>query len=195
MAGVRGNERLTSSLGAVIFVLLAAEGLTILRIHALVTPHVVIGMLLIPPVVAKIGSTGYRFVRYYLGDRRYRAKGAPPPVLRLLAPFLVALTAAVLGTGVALLFVPPGWRPELLFLHKASFVLWFLVTGVHVLAHLLDTARMAPLDWLRRTRAEVSGAGLRQWLVVASVVGGLVLGALFIPEAARFAAHLGTGSF
>ena len=34
-----------------------------------------IGMVLIPPVALKLGSTGYRFARYYLGSPVYRAKG------------------------------------------------------------------------------------------------------------------------
>src|SRR5579863_2660040 len=65
--GVESNARLTAATAAVLLVLLAAEGVTILRIHALLTPHVVIGMLLVPPILLKIGSTGWRFVRYYRG--------------------------------------------------------------------------------------------------------------------------------
>ena len=49
-----------------------------------------VGLLLIPPVVLKLASTGYRFVRYYAGARAYREKGPPPLPLRLLAPVLVA---------------------------------------------------------------------------------------------------------
>jgi len=62
--GVKSNARLTASNAAVLLVLLAAEGVTILRVRQLVTPHVFIGMLLIPPVLVKIGSTGYRFARW-----------------------------------------------------------------------------------------------------------------------------------
>ena len=46
--GVEGNARLTASVAVVLFVLLAAEGVTILRIRPLLTPHVFIGMLLAP---------------------------------------------------------------------------------------------------------------------------------------------------
>ena len=41
---------------ALLLVLLAVEGLTILRVRALLTPHVVIGMVLVPVVLLKIGS-------------------------------------------------------------------------------------------------------------------------------------------
>src|SRR5437773_1065539 len=88
-----GNERLTATVGAILLVLLAVEGLTILSIRQLLSPHIVIGLLVIPPVLLKLGSTGYRFVRYYAGDRDYVVKGPPHLVMRLLAPFLVVSTA------------------------------------------------------------------------------------------------------
>ena len=99
-----------------------------------------------------------------------------PTLMRLLGPFVVVLTVAVLGTGVALLFVPIGARHQWLFLHKASFVLWFGAMVLHVLGHLVDTARLAPGDWYRRTRADVRGAGIRQWTVVATIAIGVLLG-------------------
>lgn len=183
---VAANARLTSGAAAVLFVLLAIEGLTLLGIRHLTTLHVVVGLALVPPVLLKLGSTGYRFVKYYLGDPAYREKGPPPALLRLLGPFVVVLTFAVIGTGVALLLVPPGWKAELLFLHKASFVLWFGATAVHVLGHVLETVRLAPRDWSRRTRRRVAGAGARQWLLVTSVAAGLLLGITFAPYAGRF---------
>ena len=61
--------------GATLIILLAAIGLTILRIHSLLSVHLFVGMLLIPPVLLKMASTGYRFVRYYMGNFRYRKKG------------------------------------------------------------------------------------------------------------------------
>ena len=56
--------------------LLAAEGVTILRLGRLLTLHFFIGMLLVGPVALKAGSTIYRFVRYYAGGRRVSAQGA-----------------------------------------------------------------------------------------------------------------------
>jgi len=179
---VEANARLTASTAFVILVLLAAEGVTVLRVRALLTPHVVIGMLLIPPVLLKVGSTTWRFVRYYLGSPEYRRKGPPPPLLRLLGPVLVALTFAVLATGVLLLLGPLAWRPPMLLMHKASFLAWLVVMAVHVFGHLLDTARFAPRDWLRRTRRQVDGAGVRQWVVAASVSLGTVLALVVAPD-------------
>ena len=174
--GVEANARLTASGAAVLLIVLAVEGVTILRIRELISPHVFLGMLLIPPVLVKMASTGYRFARYYLGAPAYRRKGAPPILLRLLGPVVVILTVVLLASGVALLLVSPAWSQQLLFVHKASFVLWFLAMTVHVLGHLAEVARLAPRDWLRRARRDVRGAGSRQWLIAASLVTGALLG-------------------
>jgi len=179
---VEANARLTGMTAALLLALLAAEGMTILRLRALLTPHVVIGMILVPVVVLKIGSTTWRFARYYLGDPEYRRKGPPPLLLRLLGPFVVVLTLAVLGTGIVLLFSPTAGRSEWLFLHKVSFVLWFGAMALHVLGHLLDTARLAPRDFYWRTRAQVHGASARQWLIVAAVAVGAMLALAVAPK-------------
>ena len=178
--GAEGNARLTAALASVLVVLLAAEGVTILQIRPLLTPHVFIGMLLVPPALLKVGSTTYRFIRYYGGAPAYRRKGPPPVLLRLLGPFVVVLTLVVLGSGIALLLVAEPARRPMLFLHKASFVLWFGAMTIHVLGHLFDTARLAPRDWLRRTRREVRGATVRQWAVVSAVAAGIPLGLLLL---------------
>ena len=66
-----GNTRLTATTAVVLLVLLAGEGVTILSIRPLLSAHIVIGLLLIPPVALKLASVGYRFVRYYTGDAAY----------------------------------------------------------------------------------------------------------------------------
>jgi hypothetical protein len=184
--GVQSNARLTAGVAALLLVLLAAEGVTVLRVRSLLTPHVFIGMVLIPPVLLKTASTGWRFVRYYRGATEYRRKGPPPFLLRVLGPPVILLTATVLASGVALVFGPHAWRHQLLLLHKASFVLWFGAMTIHVVGHLVETARAAPLDWLRRTRSDLPGAAARQWAVAASLVAGAVLGAVSIGAAHRY---------
>jgi len=180
--GVEANARLTGMTAAVLLVLLAVEGFTILRIGKLLTLHVVIGMVLVPPVLLKIGSTTWRFARYYLGSPEYRRKGPPPALLRLLGPFLVVLTIAVLGSGIALLLGPAGARSELLLIHKATFILWVAAMAVHVLVHLVDTARLAPKDFYRRTRRQVRGASKRQWALVGALCFGLLLAVAVAPK-------------
>ncbi len=179
-AGVAGNARLTAANAVVLLVLLAVEGVTILRVRQLLTPHVFIGMVLIPPVLVKVASTTWRFVRYYRGAPAYRRKGPPPVLLRLLGPVVVILTLVLLASGVGLLLVSPSWMSLLLKVHKASFILWFGAMTVHVLGHLGEVLRLAPRDWLRRTRRDVTGAGLRQWLTAASLVAGVLLGFLLL---------------
>ena len=190
---VESNARLTGGMAAVLFVLLAAEGLTILQIRGLLSEHVFIGMLLVPPVLVKTGSTLYRFARYYFGDPAFREKGPPPALLRLLGPFVVLLTFVVLATGIALLLVGPSLRSAMLTLHKASFILWIMAMTVHVLAHLVDTAKLAPRDWMRRTRRDVRGAGARQWTITASLVVGILLGLLFLGRVAPWLASVPHG--
>ena len=182
LEGVEANARLTGTTAAVIFVLLAIEGLTILRIFPLLSVHVFVGMLLVPPVLLKIGSTTWRFARYYMGDPAYRRKGPPAPALRLIGPIVIVLTLTVLASGIALLLAPLSMRSSLLLLHQASFVVWIMVMAVHVLGHILDTAKLAPRDWYHRTRRQVKGATTRQWLVASSVAVGLVLGAVMVPK-------------
>src|SRR4051812_26642921 len=164
MAGVdrtAGNELLTSAAGAVLTVLLAAEGFTLLSLGSMLSAHMFIGLLLVPPVLLKLASTGYRFARYYTRSDAYVEKGPPLVWLRLLAPLLVAMTVVVLASGIALLAV--GHRSSALTqIHKVSFVVWGATFGVHFLAHLPGMLRT-----LRR-RA-VPGSTARATLLAASI--------------------------
>ncbi len=177
-AGVQGNERLTALTGAVLLAGFAVEGVTILALHRLLTLHFFLGMLLIGPVLLKTASVVYRFARYYTGSAPYVRKGPPAPLLRLLGPFVIATSAGVLGTGVLLAVAGPGRGPWLL-LHKASFILWFGVMSIHVLAYawrlprLLRGSRDAgPQQAGRRAPA---GRAARAALVTAALAGGLAL--------------------
>ncbi|HET8528016.1 MAG TPA: hypothetical protein VFL60_03825 [Gaiellaceae bacterium] len=173
--GVEGNDRLTASAGAALFLLLAAEGVTIVFIRPLLSAHVFIGMLLIPPVALKLASTGWRFLRFYAGNADYRAKGPPLLPLRMLAPLVVASTLMVLATGVALLVVGPGGG-FVLGLHKASFVVWLVATGIHVLAYVWRVPSLAAADWRAGPRAAaVSGSFARRTLLAGALVAGVVL--------------------
>jgi hypothetical protein len=174
LGGPEGNEVLTSAAAVVLTLLLAAEGLTILNLSGLRVPHMLIGMALIPPVLVKLGSTGYRFARYYRGARPYREKGPPLLPLRLLAPILVASTLAVFGSGVALLIV--GHRPGLLFqVHQVSFIVFGVIFSVHFLAYAPRMVRSLGSDWAAARRQEVPGSDLRAALLVASIAAGIGL--------------------
>ena len=168
------NARLTGITGVALLVLLAAQGLTIPGVRAKLGWHVFIGFLLIPPVLIKAASTGYRAVRYYTGDPDYRAAGPPRPLLRVLAPLVVLLTLVVLATGVALVAGGHQRHGWLLAAHRLSFLLWFAVMTVHVLAYV---GRAAGLAWAELTdRVGVPGRRLRLGIVALSVVAGVALG-------------------
>jgi hypothetical protein len=178
--GTAGNERLTGSTGLLLVLLLAAEGVTILFLGALLPEHIFIGMLLIPPVALKIGSTSYRMVRYYGRSPTYRAKGPPQILLRAMAPVLVLSTLAVLGTGVGLIVVGPG-HETLLTLHTASFIVLAAFITVHALAYALRIPWLASADWRRTAgRPRLRGGGARRALVIGSLLAGLVLGAIVL---------------
>jgi hypothetical protein len=170
MGGTEGNELLTSTVGALLTLLLAAEGVTIVDFGGLTVEHMFIGMLLIPPVLLKLASTGYRFVRYYTGSPQYRRKGPPALRLRLLAPLLVAATVAVFATGVWLLVL--GHKSNTVVeLHKVSFIVWGALFAVHFLAYAGHVVRSLGPDG-RRT---IAGSTTRAGLVVASLAAGVGL--------------------
>lgn len=173
--GAAGNERLTSMTGAVLLVLLAAEGVTILAVRQLLTLHFFLGFLIIGPVLLKLGSTIYRFARYYMGAATYVRKGPPVLLLRLLGPVVVVTSAGVIGSGVALAMVGPG--PSIwLLAHKAFFVLWFGAMTIHVVAYAPKLPRLLSSQYMPdRARRILAGAGRRWLLLTGSLVVGLVI--------------------
>jgi hypothetical protein len=171
-----GNALLTAMTAAVLTVLLAALGVTILDIGGLVTEHMLLGLALIPPVLLKLASIGYRFARYYTGSRAYTATGPPRLPLRLLAPVLVGATLAVFTSGV-LLLVAGHKAGTLLEIHQVTFFVWGVVFGVHFLAYSPRVAR----SLLAARRSAVPGGGLRGMLVTFAVVGGIALAMSLLP--------------
>lgn len=181
---VAANARLTGAVAAALLVLLAAEGATIPFIGSLLGPHIFLGVLLIPPVVLKMASTGYRFARYYTRDDRYVANGPPPTALRVLAPGVVLTTLALFGTGIALLIAGPP-DETLIFAHKLSFIAWVALMTLHVLGHLLEVPGLATADWRREVprEARLAGAGARTLALGAAIGGGVALAFLTLSMA------------
>jgi hypothetical protein len=188
--------------GAVLLILLAVEGYTIVRIGRLLTLHVFLGMLLLGPVTLKAGSVLYRFARYYTGGEPYRRKGPPAPLLRVIGPINMLLTACVFGSGIMLAVSgpsdyggPTGW----LQLHRLSFIAWLFFMAIHVLAYVwrlpailaaeargvsltgAGTGGQTPAGRHARRAVEVlGGRGLRLALLVASLLAGLVIALLTV---------------
>ena len=203
--GAEGNERLTAMTGAVLVILLAVEGFTILRIGRLLTLHVFLGMLLLGPVTLKAGSVLYRFARYYTGSEPYRRKGPPAPLLRILGPINMLLTACVFGSGVMLAVTGPnyysGGATGWLQLHRLSFIAWLFFMAIHVLAYVWRLPAMLAAEargvslpdggqtgagrtgagrHTRRAVEVLGGRGTRLALLVASILAGLVIALLTV---------------
>jgi hypothetical protein len=182
--GTTGNERLTVVTGVVLIALLAVIGVTIISLRQLLWVHLFVGVLLIGPVALKLGSTGYRFVRYYTGKPAYRRVGPPATLLRVIAPMVVLSTAVVFASGVALLFAGPQSRDTLLPIHKVSFFVWLGFTAIHILGHLpaIPAALRAdygrPADWSH----DVTGRAGRTLSLASALTAGLVVAILVIPQ-------------
>ena len=187
--GVEANARLTGYLGVVLVVLLAAELVTGLRFRQLLPAHAVIGFVLLPPVLLKLASVGYRFARYYTGDARYRAAGPPRLAMRLLGPVIVLLTVVVLGTGIELWLF--GYRFGFFWVpvHHFSAYVWFLTMAVHVVNYLKRAPELAAADW----RDHLRGAFTRRSLVAGSLVAGAALAIAMLPYPTPFIPTAGAG--
>jgi len=192
--GTTGNERLTSATGAVLIVLLAVIGVTIIALGPLLSVHLFVGMVLVGPVLLKLASTGYRFARYYTANPRYRRKGPPALPLRLIAPIVILSTLVVFASGVALLLVGPSSREELLPIHKVSFFVWVAFVSLHVLAHLPAMLRGVLADyrptrggaaaWEQRLNPHegANGRAGRVLSLTSALAFGVVLAIVLIPQ-------------
>jgi hypothetical protein len=171
-----GNERLTAITGAVLLVLFSAEVITTLLMGSLFGLHFFLGMMLIGPVSLKIGSTFWRFGRYYLGSQPYVRRGPPPTRQRILGPALVLTSVGVLATGVLLAFEGPGsnWGK----LHQEFFYLWLIVVLIHVFHYGPKLPRLLADRPVQRALRSASGSRARWLLLAGSVAGGLVLAVL-----------------
>ncbi len=183
MAGsTDGNEQLTAITGVVLILLLAVIGVTILRIGQLISVHLFLGLLLLGPVVLKMASTGYRFIRYYTRNAIYREKGPPHPVLRGIAPLVVLTTVLVFASGIVLLFLGPEHRGNWVLIHKVSFIVWIVFTALHVLGHLPGLGTTLRASALPRDAGGTPG-GSGRWLALSgALVAGLVLAIVLIPD-------------
>lgn len=179
--GSAGNRQLTAVLAAILLLLLAIEGATLLNVRSLLTLHAFIGMLLIPLVALKLASTGWRMLRYYLGGEEYVRGGAPHVLLRVfVAPVAVLSTIVLFGTGVVLL-ADGQTEGTIVGLHKASFIVWVGAMTLHVLAHARKL--VGPL------RSRVPGVVLRVALVAGTIAAGAVLAVATLPAADRLQDH------
>lgn len=176
--GPAGNAQLTAWLGLTLLVLFLAEMVTLLDVRSYISWHLTLGLLLIPPALAKTATTTWRMVRYYTGARSYQQAGPPPLLLRMLGPFVILSTLALLGTGVMLLAIGPtaDSRPLLtalgqpispLMLHQIAFFAWVICTGLHVLARFRPAVHLATTS--TRNGLALPGRGRRITVLVTTL--------------------------
>jgi hypothetical protein len=140
----------------------------------LLSIHMLVGLVLIPPILLKLGSTGYRFTRYYTQSRPYREKGPPALPMRLLAPVLAVTTVGIFVTGVWLLAL--GHKSDqMVFFHKLFFFAWAGVFAIHFLVYAPRALRSLASDWGRSSAQRAPGTGLRGMIVAASLGAGIAL--------------------
>jgi hypothetical protein len=152
--GPAGNAVLTAWTGLVLLILSVAELLTLFDVRGLLSWHVAIGALLVPPATLKTVSTGWRLVRYYLGNEPYQEAGPPPTLMRLLGPIVVVSTLCLLATGVVLVLLGQdssrqvlvsalGFQVNWVTVHQVAFVAWATATGLHLLGRIVPALRIA----------------------------------------------------
>jgi hypothetical protein len=188
-----GNERLTAAVGLVLLLLTIVELATIVfGLHTYLSLHVFVGLVLIPPVLLKLASTGWRFFRYYSGSTPYVAKGAPQLPMRLLAPLLITATVILFASGVAMGVLHGHSLVIARRLHGPASVVWIILVGVHVLVYLKRSLTSSHEDVTPESRASVPGAKARTYLLSFAVVAGIVVGAATLPAQHRWL-HLSHG--
>jgi hypothetical protein len=136
---------------------------------------VAIGLALLPVVLLKVGSTGWRLVKYDRTDRACARRGAFPAYLRILGPVLIAGTVVLVASGM-LAFAGPHWlHGAALTMHKRIFYPWLLIFIVHTASRFAEAIRPAAADLLARAR--LAGVRGRPCVLVAVAVPAVVLAA------------------
>src|SRR5436309_12548921 len=161
-SAVVGNERITALAGAVLLLLILVELVSAAILRTLLSIHVFVGVLLAGPLVVKLGSTGWRFLRYYTGSPTFVRRGPPHLALRVMAPLLIATTLVVIGSGIGLVVTGPRFAGPLLPLHGFSVLVWLPLIAIHTLAHIRRTPYLVANDWSNPSnRSLAPGRGLR----------------------------------
>jgi hypothetical protein len=189
---VVGNERLTTLAGAVLLVLIVVELVTVPTLRALLSVHVFVGVLLVGPLAVKIGSTGYRFLRYYTRSPAYVRKGPPRLALRVLAPLLLVTTLVVIGSGIGLLVTGPTQAGPLRIVHILSTLLWLPLIAIHVFAYLRRVPRSLADDWSNHPAEQAPGRGPRFGVNLGALVLGTIAAMLLLPVATPWLAWIKT---
>jgi hypothetical protein len=171
---VASNLILTSHAGFVILLLLLLLYFTGLEFSPLRGVHFALGFALIPILLVKLGSTGWRAVNYYFDRDPYRTAGPPWLLPRIMAVPLTA--AAVLATISGVVLWAAGtdqgaWAR----VHIYSVISLAVIVVVHLAIYTRKAFRASTrsLEEPKTTRQE----RIMVWaLLVALVAGSLAVG-------------------
>jgi hypothetical protein len=188
LSAVVGNERMTALAGAVLLVLIVVELGTTASLRTLLSAHVFVGVLLAGPLAVKLGSTGYRFVRYYTRSPAFLRRGRPHLALRVLAPLLIATTLVVIGSGIGLVVTGPQYAGPLRPLHSLSVLLWLPLLAIHFFAHIWRVPRLVADDWSKPSGGQAPGRGRRLGMNLGALMLGALAAILLLPIAAPWLA-------
>jgi hypothetical protein len=177
-----GNERLTAAVGLLVLAPILVETATVVfGVHTFMSLHVFVGIALIPAVVLKLVSTGWRFARYYTRSREYVAHGPPQIAMRLIAPLFVTATVVLFGSGTAMGLLHGRPLQIARSLHGPASVVWLALLGLHVLVYLRRALRTIAEDVRPRKLPRARGTNTRAYALAIVVVAGLVVGGATVP--------------
>src|SRR6266568_1459971 len=182
-SAVDGNERMTALAGAVLLVLIVVELVSAAILRTLLSTHVFVGVLLVGPLVVKLGSTFWRFLRYYTRSPAFVHRGPPSLALRVMAPLLIATTLVVIGSGIGLVVTGPRSAGPLLPLHGFSVLVWLPLIAIHVFAHIRRIPRLVADDWSKSSAEQAPGRGLRLGMNLGALMFGTLAAILLLPVA------------
>jgi hypothetical protein len=185
--GPAGNARLTAWTGLLLLVLSLAELVTLLDVGGLISWHIVVGTLLVPPALLKTTTTGWRIIRYYRRNPSYRQAGPPPALLRILGPGVVVSTLGLLGSGLMLIVLGQtnsrsvlitvlGQRVDWLTLHQGFFIVWAVFTGLHVIGRFVPALNLVVFPKI--TPKGVDGGRNRATIMIATIAIAAISAAL-----------------
>ena len=171
---VAGNLILTSHAGLVILFLLVLLYFTGLEFAPLRGVHVGLGFALIPILLVKLGSSGWRAVNYYFDRDPYRAAG-PPWLLPRIMAIPLTLCAVVATISGVVLWAMGTDRGAWATVHIYSVISLAVVVVVHLAIYTRKAFRTSTrsLEQPKTTREE----RVMVWaLLVALVVGAAAVG-------------------
>jgi hypothetical protein len=171
---VAGNLILTSHAGLVILFFLVLLYFTGLEFSPLRGVHFGLGFALIPILLVKLGSTGWRAVNYYFDRDPYRAAGPPWLLPRIMALPLTLFAVSATISGVVL-WAQGTDRGTWATVHIYSVIALAVVVVVHLVIYTRKAFRASTRS-LEQTKTTKQERVMVWALLVALVIGSAAVG-------------------